>query len=148
MGLRINNNVEAQDTLRNLQSAQNMFSTAMQQLSSGKRINSAADDAAGYAISNKLLAQSTGLNQAQSNAQDGISLIQTASGGLQTTQTLLQRLRQLAVQSANDTNTSSDRQAIQAEGEPDRPGNHADRYHDAVQHEEPAGRQRGCHGHT
>jgi flagellin len=94
-----------------------MFSSAMSQLSSGKRINSAADDAAGYAISNKLQAQSTGLNQAQSNAQDGISLIQTATGGLQTTQTLLQRLRQLAVQSANDTNTSSDRQAIQSEGD-------------------------------
>jgi len=117
MGLRINNNVEAQDTLRNLTTAQNMFSLSMQRLSSGKRINSAADDAAGYAISNKLQAQSSGLDQAQSNAQDGISLIQTATGGLQTTQNLLQRMRQLAVQSANDTNTSSDRSALQAEAD-------------------------------
>ncbi len=117
MGLKINNNVEAQDTLRNLTTAQSMFTTAMQRLSSGKRINSAADDAAGYAISNKLQAQSTGLDQAQSNAQDGISMIQTATGGLQTTQSLLQRLRQLAVQSSNDTNTSSDRQALQSEAD-------------------------------
>ena len=116
MSLRINNNLDAMDTLRNLQTAQNSFSMAMQKLSSGKRINSAADDAAGYAISNKLQAQQNGLNQAQSNAQDGISLIQTANGGLQTIQNLLQRFRQLAVQSANDTNTSSDRQALQAEG--------------------------------
>jgi flagellin len=115
MSLRINNNVEAMDTLRNLQSAQSMFSTSMSRLSSGKRINSAADDAAGYAISNKLLAQTKGLDQAAANAQDGISLVQTANGGLQTTQTLLQRMRQLAVQSANDTNTSSDRQALQGE---------------------------------
>ena len=117
MGLRINNNVEAMDTLKNLTSAQNAFSLSMQRLSSGKRINSAADDAAGYAISNKLQAQSSGLNQAQANAQDGISMIQTATGGLQTTQNLLQRLRQLAVQSANDTNTTSDRAALQAEAD-------------------------------
>ncbi len=117
MGLRINNNIEAQDTFRQLTIASNMFSQSMQRLSSGKRINSAADDAAGYAISQKLHAQSTGLTQAQSNAQDGISLVQTAGGGLQTTQDLLQRLRQLAVQSANDTNTTSDRQALQAEAD-------------------------------
>ena len=116
MSLRINHNLDAMDTLRNLQSAQNSFSMSMQKLSSGKRINSAADDAAGYAISNKLQAQQQGLDQAQANAQDGISLIQTANGGLQTIQNLLQRFRQLAVQSANDTNTSSDRQALQNEG--------------------------------
>ena len=116
MSLRINNNIEATDTLRNLVSAQSMFAQSMQRLSSGKRINSAADDAAGYAISNKLLAQQKGLDQAQANAQDGISLVQTANGGLQTIQNLLQRYRQLAVQSANDTNTGSDRQALQAEG--------------------------------
>ncbi len=115
MSLRINTNVEAIDTLRNLTISQSMFDTAMQQLSSGKRINSAADDAAGYAISQKLMAQTNGLNQAASNAQDGISMVQTASGGLNTTQQLLQRMRQLAVQSANDTNTSSDRTALQAE---------------------------------
>ncbi len=117
MSLRINNNLEAQETLRQLTNAQNMFSQSMQRLSSGKRINSAADDAAGYAISQKLLAQNKGLDQANSNAQDGVSMIQTASGGLQTTSDLLQRMRQLAVQSANDTNTSSDRQALQAEAD-------------------------------
>src|SRR5579875_355579 len=117
MSLRINNNLEAQETLRQLTNAQSMFSTSMQRLSSGKRINSAADDAAGYAISQKLLAQNKGLDQANSNAQDGVSMIQTASGGLQTTSDLLQRMRQLAVQSANDTNTSSDRQALQAEAD-------------------------------
>src|SRR5258708_2346271 len=111
MGLRINHNQDAMNTLRNLVTAQSSFSQSMSRLSSGKRINSAADDAAGYAISQKLMAQSTGLNQAQSNAQDGISMVQTANGGLQTVQNLLQRFRQLAVQSANDTNTSSDRTA-------------------------------------
>ncbi|MGH2344557.1 MAG: flagellin [Chloroflexota bacterium] len=116
MSLQVNNNISAMDTLRNLTTASNSYSASMQKLSSGKRINSAADDAAGYAISNKLLAQSNGLMQAQSNAQDGISLVQTANGGLQTIQNLLQRYRQLAVQSANDTNTTSDRQALQAEG--------------------------------
>jgi len=117
MSLRINNNVEAQDTLRNLTSAQNAFSLSMQRLSSGKRINSAADDAAGYAISSKLLSQSNGLNQAQSNAQDGISMIQTATGGLQTTMSLLQRMNQLAVQSANDTNETADRGDLQSEAD-------------------------------
>lgn len=115
MSLKINHNLEAMEALRNLTHAQTGFAQSMQRLSSGKRINSAADDAAGYAISNKLMAQSTGLNQAQANAQDGISMVQTASGGLQTIQNLLQRFRQLAVQSANDTNTSSDRSALQDE---------------------------------
>ena len=117
MALRINTNTEAINTLRNLTISQNMFDTSMQRLSSGKRINSAADDAAGYAISQKLMAQNNGLTQASSNAQDGISMIQTASGGLQTTQQLLQRMRQLAVQSANDTNTTTDRQALQSEAD-------------------------------
>lgn len=116
MSLRVNNNIDAMHTLNALTSASSSYSQSMQRLSTGKRINSAADDAAGYAISNKLLAQSNGLMQAQSNAQDGISLVQTANGGLQTIQNLLQRYRQLAVQSANDTNTTSDRQALQAEG--------------------------------
>ena len=115
MGLRINNNLEAQNALRQLNINQMSFSKSMERISSGKRINSAADDAAGYAISNKLQAQSKGLDQASANAQDGISMIQTASGGLQTTQDLLQRFRQLAVQSANDTNTSSDRTQLQSE---------------------------------
>ncbi|MDQ2831167.1 MAG: flagellin, partial [Chloroflexota bacterium] len=117
MGLRINNNLEAQNALRQLNINQMSFSKSMQRISSGKRVNSAADDAAGYAISNKLQAQSKGLDQASANAQDGISMIQTASGGLQTTQDLLQRFRQLAVQSANDTNTSSDRTQLQSEAD-------------------------------
>ena len=116
MSLAINHNLQAIDTLRNLVSAQSSSAMSMQRLSSGKRINSAADDAAGYAISNKLQAQQKGLDQAQANAQDGISLVQTANGGLQTIQNLLQRYRQLAVQSSNDTNTTSDRQAMQLEG--------------------------------
>ncbi len=115
MGLRINNNLEAQNALRQLNINQMSFSKSMQRISSGKRVNSAADDAAGYAISNKLHAQANGLDQASSNAQDGISMIQTASGGLQTTMSLLQRFRQLAVQSTNDTNTSSDRTQLQSE---------------------------------
>jgi flagellin len=117
MGLRINTNTEAINTLRNLTLSQSMFDKSMQRLSSGKRVNGAADDAAGYAISQKLQAQSKGLDQAQANAQDGISLVQTASGGLQTTLDLLQRFRQLAVQSANDTNTSSDRSNLQSEAD-------------------------------
>ncbi len=116
MGLRINNNLEAQNALRQLNINQMSFSKSMQRLSSGKRINSAADDAAGYAISNKLQAQTKGLDQASANAQDGISLIQTAAGGLQTTVDLLQRFRQLAVQSSNDTNTAADRTNLQDEG--------------------------------
>ncbi len=116
MSLQVNNNIDAMNVLNSLTMASNSYSASMQKLSSGKRINSAADDAAGYAISNKLLAQSNGLMQAQSNAQDGVSLVQTANGGLQTIQNLLQTYRQLAVQSANDTNTTSDRQALQAEG--------------------------------
>ena len=117
MGMRINTNTEALNTLRQLNTSSKMYATSMQRLSSGKRINSAADDAAGYAISQKLLGQSKGLDQASSNAQDGISMLQTANGGLQTIQDMLQRLRQLAVQSANDTNTSSDRANLQSEAD-------------------------------
>lgn len=117
MSLRINNNIEAMDTMRLLSMNQLTLSKAMQQLSSGKQINNASDDAAGYAISQKLMAQSTGLTTAASNAQNGISLLQTASGGINVIQTLLQRERQLAVQSANDTNTSTDRTALQAEAD-------------------------------
>jgi flagellin len=100
---------------RNLSSTQNAMSTSLERLSSGLRINRAADDAAGLAISEKLRSQANGLNQATSNAQDGISLIQTAEGALNETHSILQRMRQLAVQSANDTNSASDRTAIQSE---------------------------------
>lgn len=115
MGLQINTNVSAMNAYRNLSSTQNAMSTSLERLSSGLRINKAADDAAGLAISEKLRAQSSGLTQATANAQDGISLIQTAEGALNETHAILQRVRQLAVQSANDTNSSEDRQAIQKE---------------------------------
>ncbi len=115
MGFRINTNINAIDTERNLMMTSTSMSTTMRRLSSGLRINSAADDAAGLAIAQKLDAQVNGLNRAVQNAQDGISLVQTAEGALNETQSILQRMRTLAVQSANDTNTQTDRIAIQSE---------------------------------
>ncbi|CAM4002171.1 flagellin [Alkalicoccus chagannorensis] len=94
---------------------QQSMQTAMEQLSSGMRINRAGDDAAGLAISEKMRAQIRGLDQAGRNAQDGISLIQTAEGGLNETHSMLQRVRELTVQAANDTNTDTDRAALQKE---------------------------------
>lgn len=91
------------------------LSKAMEQLSTGKRINSAADDAAGLAISSKMTAQIRGLNQAVRNANDAISMIQTAEGATNEITNMLQRMRELAVQAANDTNASGDRTAIQGE---------------------------------
>ncbi len=87
----------------------------MQRLSSGLRINSAKDDAAGLAISDRMTSQIRGLNQAARNSNDGISLAQTAEGALQETTNILQRMRELAIQSANDTNSASDRASLQAE---------------------------------
>ena len=115
MGLQINTNVGALNAYRNLNSTQGSMQTSLERLSSGLRINRAADDAAGLAISEKLRAQVNGLNQAQANAQDGVSLIQTAEGALNETHAILQRMRTLAVQASSDTNTSTDRQAIQLE---------------------------------
>lgn len=115
MGLRINSNIEALNAHRNLLATSNMLSKSMEKLSSGLRINRAADDAAGLAISEKLISQIKGLNQAIRNAQDGVSLIQTAEGGLSESHSILQRMRELAVQAANDTLESSDRNAIQEE---------------------------------
>jgi flagellin len=115
MGLQINTNIAAMNAYRNLSSTQGSMSTSLERLSSGLRINRAADDAAGLAISEKLRAQVTGLNQASANAQDGISLIQTAEGALNETASILQRMRQLAVQSSNDTNKLEDRVNIQKE---------------------------------
>ncbi|MDR6862969.1 flagellin [Phycicoccus sp. 3266] len=115
MGLQINTNVAAMNAYRNLSSTQGSMATSLERLSSGLRINRAADDAAGLAISEKLRAQTNGLNQATSNAQDAISLVQTAEGALNETHSILQRMRQLAVQSANDTNTDADRAQIQKE---------------------------------
>src|SRR5438046_9029591 len=91
------------------------LSKSIERLSSGLRINRAADDAAGLTISEKLRGQTRGLNQAVRNAQDGISMIQTAEGGLNETHSILQRMRELAVQAANDTLTNNDRGAIASE---------------------------------
>jgi len=115
MGLSINTNVMSLNAQRNLGQSQSALSKSMQRLSSGLRINSAKDDAAGLAISDRMTSQIRGLNQAARNANDGISLAQTAEGALGESTNLLQRMRELAVQSANDTNTSSDRSSLQAE---------------------------------
>ncbi|MGE5380684.1 MAG: flagellin [Methylocystaceae bacterium] len=113
--MRINQNIPALNTYRNLSGNQNMVAKSLEKLSSGLRINKAADDAAGLAISEKMRAQIRGLDQASRNAQDGISLIQTAEGALNETHSILQRMRELANQAANDTNTANDRQEIQKE---------------------------------
>jgi len=115
MGLRIQNNVEAFNTHRQLSTTANAASKAMERLSSGYRINRAADDAAGLAISEKMRAQIGGLAQAQRNAQDGISLVQTAEGSLAEVHTMLQRVRDLKVQYSNDTLSDDDKDAIAAE---------------------------------
>jgi flagellin len=111
----INTNVASLNTQRNLNVSQSAQSMAIQRLSSGLRINSAKDDAAGLAISERFTSQIRGLNQATRNAQDGISLAQTAEGALGSIGNNLQRIRELAVQSANATNSASDRAALQQE---------------------------------
>ncbi|VXC16378.1 flagellin protein [Bacillus sp. 349Y] len=113
--MRINHNIAALNTHRQLNSATNAQSKSMEKLSSGLRINNAADDAAGLAISEKMRGQIRGLDMASKNAQDGISLIQTSEGALNETHSVLQRMRELAVQSANDTNTDTDRGELQKE---------------------------------
>ncbi|WP_319004444.1 flagellin [Halobacillus litoralis] len=115
--MRINHNIAALNTYRQLGQANNAQSNSMEKLSSGLRINNASDDAAGLAISEKMRGQIRGLDQAQSNAQDGISMIQTAEGALNETHSILQRMRELSVQSSNDTNTLDDRKEIQKEVE-------------------------------
>ncbi len=111
----INTNIMSLNSQRNLNRSQESLQTSLQRLSSGLRINSAKDDAAGLAISERFTAQIRGLNQAVRNANDGISLAQTAEGALSEAGNILQRIRELAVQSANATNSASDRQALQAE---------------------------------
>jgi flagellin len=113
--MRINNNIMALNAHRQLGINQAGASKSMEKLSSGFRINRAGDDAAGLAISEKMRGQIRGLKQAARNAQDGISLIQTAEGALNETHAILQRMRELAVQSATDTNTGVDRDEIQKE---------------------------------
>jgi len=111
----INTNVASLNAQRNLTTSQGQLATALQRLSSGLRINSAKDDAAGLAISERFTTQIRGLNQAVRNANDGISLAQTAEGALGETGNALQRIRELAIQSANSTNSASDRAALNAE---------------------------------
>ncbi len=115
MSLRINQNVLSISTYANLKNASTRLEASITKLSSGLRINSAADDAAGLAISEKMRRQIRGLDRAVLNAQDGISMIQTAEGALTETQSIIQRMRELALQSANDTLTSNDRLEIQGE---------------------------------
>ncbi|TCN14108.1 flagellin [Bacillus sp. BK006] len=113
--MRINHNIAALNTYRQFNNANNAQSKSMEKLSSGLRINSAADDAAGLAISEKMRGQIRGLDMASKNAQDGVSLIQTAEGALTETHDILQRMKELATQAANDTNTTDDRGEIQKE---------------------------------
>jgi flagellin len=115
MSLRIQNNIEAFDTHRQLQISSDAASSSMEKLSSGYRINRAADDAAGLAISEQMRGQIGGLDQAQRNAQDGISLVQTAEGSLDEVQSMIQRVRDLKVQFNNGTLDSNDQDAIAAE---------------------------------
>ncbi|WP_447044423.1 FliC/FljB family flagellin [Vreelandella sp. H-I2] len=111
----INTNITAMIGQNNLGKSQNALSTAMERLSSGLRINSAKDDAAGQAIANRMTSQITGLSQAQRNANDGISVAQTAEGALNQVNDNLQRIRELSVQASNDTNSANDRKSIQDE---------------------------------
>ena len=115
MSMRINTNLDALNAQRNLATTGLAYSKSVAKLSSGMRINSAADDAAGLTISEKLRAQTAGLGQASRNAQDGISLIQTGEGALNETASILQRMRELTVQGGNDTLQASDRGAIKSE---------------------------------
>ncbi len=111
----INHNMNALNAHRNMAFNTGNAGKSMEKLSSGLRINRAGDDAAGLAISEKMRAQIRGLDQAARNSQDGISLIQTAEGALNETHSILQRMRELAVQASNDTNVTADRSAIQTE---------------------------------
>ena len=111
----INTNINSLNAQRNLSSSQSALSTSMQRLSSGMRINSAKDDAAGLSIATKMDSQIRGMSQAVRNANDGISLAQTADGGLATAVSAMQRMRELAVQGANGTNTTTDSAALDKE---------------------------------
>ena len=115
MAMTINTNVVSINSQRNLSLSGSSLATSMQRLSSGLRVNSAKDDAAGLAISERMKAQSSGLAVAARNANDGISLAQTAEGALSKVGDMLQRIRELAVQSSNATNSDNDRKAMQAE---------------------------------
>jgi flagellin len=115
MAMTINTNINSLNAQRNASATQNSLATSMQRLSSGLRVNSAKDDAAGLAIAERMNAQVRGMNVASRNANDGISLAQTAEGALGKVNDALQRMRELAVQSANGTNNTGDRTNLQAE---------------------------------
>src|ERR671931_2140809 len=115
MGMRINTNIEAFNAQRNLSITASNYAKSVEKLSSGLRINRAGDDAAGLSISEKLRAQIKGLGQAQRNAQDGISMVQTAEGALTEVHSMLQRMRELAVQASNSTLSSADAQSVNTE---------------------------------
>ena len=115
--MRVYHNIPALFTYNSLNATNNQLQKSINKLSTGLRINSAADDAAGLAISEKMRAQIRGLDQAVRNSQDGISMIQTGEGALNETHSILQRMRELSVQSANDTLTQQDRSYIQDEVE-------------------------------
>lgn len=115
MSLTVNTNIEAMNAQRNLANTENSLSMSMQRLSSGLRINTAADDVAGYAISEKLTGQVNGISQAGQNTQDAVSLSQTAQGSLNEVEQMLQRVRELAVQYKNGTNSESSKEAIVSE---------------------------------
>lgn len=117
MGVRINTNIEALNAQRNLGATALAFGKSVEKLSSGLRINRAADDAAGLGISEKLRGQVRGLNQAMRNGQDGISLIQTGEGALNEVHSMLQRMRELAVQAVNGTLSQADRDSIGVEAQ-------------------------------
>jgi len=115
MGFSINTNVQSLNAQRNASTSQMSLSTSLQRLSSGLRVNSAKDDAAGLAIAERMNTQVRGMNVAIRNANDGVSMAQTAEGGLQTLSDMVQRMRELAVQSINSTNTSGDIDALNQE---------------------------------
>ena len=117
MGMQINTNIAALNAHRNLSNTQNDLSKSLEKLSSGLRINRAADDAAGLSISEGLRSQVNGLTVAARNAQDGISVLQTAEGGLTEVHSILQRMRDLAVQAGNDSNNADSRTAIKTESD-------------------------------
>lgn len=115
MALYVNTNTSSLNAQRQMMNSSNALDTSFERLSSGKRINSASDDAAGLMISNRLTSQVNGLNQSVRNANDGISLAQTAEGALDETTSMLQRMRTLSIQSANGSNSDKDRVALQQE---------------------------------
>ena len=140
--MRVYHNIPALFAYNSLSATNNLLQKSINKLSTGLRINSAADDAAGLAISEKMRAQISGLDQAVRNSQDGISMIQTAEGALNETHSILQRMRELSVQAANDTLTSQDRSYIQDEVNQLVDENRPDFYDDPVQQETASRRQR------